>query len=312
MRALLALDNCEQVISDTRDLVAFLRQTCDGLRFLATSREPFALVGERIVQIPPMSLPSEGGPVADTDAVLRFRDRAQAVRTDFTLNADNTDSVVELCRRLDGIPLAIELAAARSGSLGPKELLEDLHERFRLLVTESSGAPERHRTLWGTIDWSIQLLNDTERTVLRRVAIFVGSFDLPAMKAVCATQALSDMDVVDVLANLVSKSLIVPIEVRGQTRSDPESIGVFVRGMPESSHELDAVNLFTPGTTESSPSTPGPACVDPTNWIGRPGCRRSWTTSAPPSSGPSPPSASPWPPTWSSRSSWASPRSTPP
>ena len=202
-RALVVIDNCEHVLPPVSELIDRMVRNCPEVVVVATSREPVGVDGERV------------WPVRSLDAVLEgvdlFCDRALAADPDFTLG--DTRHVVEaLCERLDGIPLAIELAAARVRALTPAALAERLDERFRLLrAGRRGGGLERHRTLRATVDWSYQLLDDDERLLFDRLCVFAGSFDLPAVEAVCADgEVIDDVDVLDLLASLVDKSLVTP------------------------------------------------------------------------------------------------------
>ena len=169
---------------------------------LATSREPFGVTGEATWQVPSLSL-------AD-DALELFTDRARLGRSDFTITADNAAAVMEICRRLDGMPLAIELAAARVRALPLTEIVEGLHDRFRLLTGGSRTAVRRQQTLRASVDWSHALLTDTERILFRRLAVFLGGFDLDAAQAVAgADGVVSAIRCSDQLSLLVDKSLVV-------------------------------------------------------------------------------------------------------
>jgi non-specific serine/threonine protein kinase len=184
--ALLLLDNCEHLLDACAALATALLRACPKLRILATSREPLGVEGETVWRVAPLILPAVDAPVADADAVRLFVERARATAQAFTLSKDNAAAVVEICRRLDGIPLAIELAAARLRVLGPDQLLERLADRFRLLTAGPRAALPRHQTLHATIDWSYDLLDAPERTLFARLSVFRGGFTLEAAEAVCA------------------------------------------------------------------------------------------------------------------------------
>ncbi len=211
-RLLLVLDNCEHLLDAVARVVDAIAQRCERVAVLATSREGLALAGERIVAVPSLGLPPDGADL-DTlraaDAVQLFADRANAARSDFVLSDRDAGAVGVLCRRLDGIPLAIELAAARVRSLSPDDLVARLDQRFKLLTRGSRAALERHQTLRSTIDWSYDLLAPPERRALDRLSVFAGSCDLTAAEAVLASDDLDVFDVVDVLGQLVDKSLVV-------------------------------------------------------------------------------------------------------
>jgi predicted ATPase len=211
-RLLLLLDNCEHLLDGAARVVATIAQRCPRVAVLATSREGLALAGERIVAVASLAVPSASAGVDAlrmVDSVRLFSDRATAAKDDFALTDRNAAAVGVLCRRLDGIPLAIELAAARVRSLPPEELLARLDQRFKLLTRGSRAALERHQTLRSTIDWSYDLLDADERRALERLSVFAGGCDLRAAEAVLADDALDASDVVDVLGRLVDKSLLV-------------------------------------------------------------------------------------------------------
>ena len=209
---LLVLDNCEHVIAAVADIVREIAQRCPRVAILATSREGLGVAGERLVVVGSLRVAAEGAVLEaalNSDAVRLFEQRAAAVRADFTVDEANVGAVLEICRRLDGIPLAIELAAARIRALAPAEIAQRLGERFRLLTGGSRTAVERHQTLRAAVDWSYDLLDERERTVLRRLAAFAGGFDLEAAEAVTAGDGVDPIDVVDRLEELVEKSLTV-------------------------------------------------------------------------------------------------------
>ncbi|MFD8528002.1 BTAD domain-containing putative transcriptional regulator [Streptosporangium canum] len=205
-RTLLVLDNCEHVVEPVAALVARLLAAAPGLRVLATSQEPLGLPGEVVWNVPPLDVaaPDAGlGELAASGAVRLFVARAGAASRGFTLDEENAADVAVLCRRLDGIPLALELAATRVRSLGVRELVRRLDDRFRLLATGHRGAPPRQQTLMAMIDWSWELLGETERSVLRRLAVHADGCTLEAAAAV------SGHDVLDPLTRLVDRSLVV-------------------------------------------------------------------------------------------------------
>ncbi|MFD7550516.1 BTAD domain-containing putative transcriptional regulator [Streptomyces sp. NPDC059816] len=207
---LLVFDNCEHVVEPTAALVADLLRSVPGLRVLATSREPLGLPGEVLWQVPPLSLPDGAGldDVARSDAVRLFLARARAGAREFTLDPSNAEPVAQLCRRLDGIPLALELAATRVRALGVEELVARLDDRFRLLAGVHRGAPPRQQTLVAVIDWSWTLLTDEERLVLRRLAVHADGCALTAAEAVCAEPGV---DVLDTVARLVDRCLVTVV-----------------------------------------------------------------------------------------------------
>ncbi|MBK7975156.1 MAG: tetratricopeptide repeat protein [Deltaproteobacteria bacterium] len=211
---LVVLDNCEHVIGAAAELAATLLRASPRSRIIATSREPLRLAGEVTYGVPPLSMPAPGDAVsvasaAASEAVRLFADRAASVSPGFALDAGNARVVAELCRRLDGIPLAIELAAARVRTLSLDKIAERLNDRFRLLSRGERVALPRQQTLRALIDWSYDLLSEPERQVFRRLAAFAGGFTLAAAESVCAGDGVDAEDVIDLVANLVEKSLVV-------------------------------------------------------------------------------------------------------
>jgi predicted ATPase len=215
-RLLVVLDNCEHLIDAAARLAERLVTVSETCQVLATSREGLAVQGERVVAVPPMSV--TGDDLFSTDAVRLFVDRAADVRGDFSAQPHDPVVLASLCRRLDGLPLAIELAAARARSMAPAEILAHLDQRFRLLSAGRRTAPTRQQTLHGAIDWSHGLLNDAEQALLRRCSVFVGGFDLAAAEAVVTMDPLERWEVVDLLDRLVDKSLLVAEDVGDLTR----------------------------------------------------------------------------------------------
>jgi predicted ATPase len=211
-RLLLVLDNCEHLLDALAQLVSDVARRAPQVSVLATSREGLGLAGERMVAVPSLGIPAaELGPdeVVHADAVRLFADRASAAHSGFALTRENAGAVGVLCRRLDGIPLAIELAAARARSMSPEDLVARLDQRFKLLTRGSRGARERQQTLRSTIDWSYDLLDPVERRALAALSVFAGGCDLSAAEAVLADDLLDVFDVDDVLGQLVDKSLVV-------------------------------------------------------------------------------------------------------
>ena len=214
---LLVLDNCEHIVEHVADLTEALLGAAPRLRILATSREQLRLAGEDVVTVEPLTVPPAGSDVstiAESNAVRLFVTRAQAGAREFALDADNADAVATLCRRLDGIPLALELAATRVRALGVHEMVARLDDRFRLLATGHRGAPPRQQTLAAMIDWSWGLLDEDERVVLRRLAVHAGGCTLAAAESVCAAEIdgaaapVAPGVVADVIARLVDRSLV--------------------------------------------------------------------------------------------------------
>jgi predicted ATPase len=208
---LVVLDNCEHLIEACADLVSRLLAASDGTRVLATSREGLAVAGERVVPVPPLALPSgeDRDAVLACDAVRLFVERATEVRPDFAVRVDDASVLAKLCARVDGIALAIELAAARVRSMSTSEILAHLDHRFRLLSAGRRSAPTRQQTLRAAIDWSYELLDDHERIVLRQLSVFTGSFDLAAAEAVVGGDGIDTLDVADLVDRLVDKSLLL-------------------------------------------------------------------------------------------------------
>jgi predicted ATPase/class 3 adenylate cyclase len=212
---LVVLDNCEHLLDACAVLVQSLLSTCPRLQVLATSREPLSTGGEVVRRVPSLPVPdSSAAPaaVAANPSVQLFVERATAVQSRFVLNERNTAAVVQICRRLDGIPLALELAAARSDVLTAERLAERLDKRFQLLTGGSRTALPRQQTLAATLEWSYDLLGKGERMLFERLSVFSGGWTLEAAEQVCPGPALNVDDVLDVLARLTRKSLLVSDE----------------------------------------------------------------------------------------------------
>ena len=204
---LLVLDNCEHLIDAVARIAGAIVRDAPAVRIVATSREPLSAAGENVLPVPPLDLPASGAADAlsrlrQNEAVTLFIDRAAAASGAFELSESNRAAVVELCRRVDGLPLAIELAAVRTRALSVDQIVERLADRFALLTGGGRAALPRHQTLETAIDWSYDLLTPFESSVLRRLCVFAGRFTLQDVEAVCAPHAL------DVLASLVDKSLV--------------------------------------------------------------------------------------------------------
>ena len=211
--ALIVLDNCEHVIDDAAKFCEHIIRRCPKIRFLATSREPLGIDGERIYRVPSLSLPPRDAEttedLATSDAVRLFAERAQLQNPGFSLDGTSAPLIASICRRLDGIPLALELAAARLSSMSLKQVSDRLDQRFRLLTGGSRNAMPRQQTLQATVDWSFSLLNPAERGTLTRLSVFAGGFDLEAAEKVCSTEDVDELDVMDLLGSLVDKSLVL-------------------------------------------------------------------------------------------------------
>ncbi|MEB4211733.1 LuxR C-terminal-related transcriptional regulator [Mycobacterium sp. 94-17] len=207
---LVVLDNCEHLLDACAELVVELLGGAQGLTLLATSREPIGVPGEATWRVPSLSVTDE--------AIELFADRARLTQPGFAATDDNAATVAEICQRLDGMPLAIELAAARVRALSLVEILDSLHDRFRLLTGGARTAVRRQQTLRASVDWSHALLTDTERVLLRRLAVFLGGFDLDAARAVVGADGLARYQVLDQLTLLVDKSLVVAEHTAAATR----------------------------------------------------------------------------------------------
>jgi predicted ATPase len=221
-RLLMILDNCEHLLDALAPFVEGLVRGCPGVRVLATSREAVGVEGERVVSLPPLELPAKGPVTADAsecDAVRLFADRAAAARSGFSLEPTNLAAIVDICQRLDGIPLAIELAAARVVAMTPREIDDGLDHRTQLLISAKRTTTTRHQTLRAAIDWSYSLLDDTTRSVFDRLGVFVGTFDRAAARSVCSGGTASEAEVVETLISLVGKSLVTTVDTpSGTTR----------------------------------------------------------------------------------------------
>jgi predicted ATPase/DNA-binding SARP family transcriptional activator len=220
-RAMLVLDNCEHLVESSAQLADLLVRGCPGLTILATSREALGVRGERAWFVPPLSLPGGGGAAADgttSESVALFLERSREVLPSFSLTTENAAAVEEVCRRLDGIPLAIELAASRIRLLSPEQLRDRLDDAFRVLGEGGRTAPARHRTLRAAIDWSHELLWDSARVLFRRMSVFRNGFTLDALEAVAAGDGIEREDVLDLLGRLIDRSLVVVREHSSDTR----------------------------------------------------------------------------------------------
>ena len=234
-RVLLVLDNCEHVVVPVAEVVDALLRGCPQVVVLATSREALGVPSETAWLVPPMGTP---------DASRLFTERAQAALPSFKLSPGNQAAVEEICRRLDGIPLAIELAAARARVLSPDQIVSRLNDVFKLLSSGTRTALPRHRTLRATMEWSFNLLGAREQLLLRRLSVFAGTFDLNAVERVCTGDSLDTDDILDVLAALVDKSLVVMEADEGDVRYRLlETVRQYGRERLDDTHELDAIEL---------------------------------------------------------------------
>ena len=228
--SLLVLDNCEHVVESAAELTGALLRECGGLRVLATSREPLRLPGEVSWRVPPLGR---------DEAVRLFADRARSHVPGFQLTDENLQAVVGICQRLDRIPLAIELAAARVAVMPVDEILTRLEDRFSLLTAGDRTVASRQQTLRATLDWSYELLADPEKLLFARVSIFAGRFSLDALEAVCTDERLGRRDVLNLLARLVDKSMVSAD--RGRYRC-LETIRSYGRGRLSDALQLDALH----------------------------------------------------------------------
>ena len=218
-RALIVLDNCEHLLEVCAGAAEALLHGCRAVTVLATSRAPLGVAGETDWRVPSLSLPSEletepVDAVTQSDAVRLFIERAMKVRPNFSVDAANAPAIAQICHDLDGIPLAIELAAARVRVLGVEHIAAGLGDRFRLLIGGARSAMPRQQTLRASVDWSHELLSDDERVLFRRLAQFAGGWALDAVEEVCAGNGLDRLAILDLLTSLVDKSLVV-VEEQG-------------------------------------------------------------------------------------------------
>ena len=211
---LLILDNCEHLLDACAELAEKLLKNCPDLKILATSREALGITGEALYQVPSLTIPdvqkiSLIEQLNAYESIRLFHERAQLVQMDFSLTQENGPSVTQICSRLDGIPLALELAAVRVQSFPVEQIAEQLDQCFRLLTGGSRTALPKHQTLQASIDWSWQLLHDEEQILLRRLSVFAGGWTLDSAKAVCVGNGVQPQDVSDLLTQLVNKSLVI-------------------------------------------------------------------------------------------------------
>jgi predicted ATPase/class 3 adenylate cyclase len=218
---LLVLDNCEHLIEEAASLAEVLARSCERLVILATSREGLGIDGERLVPVPPLAVPGADADLAaitDAEAVRLFAERAATVKPGFAVTAGNAAAAAAVVRRLDGIALAIELAAARVPAMTAAELARRLERSFTVLATGRRGAVARHQTLRATIDWSFQLLAEPEQALLTRLAVFAGGCTLEAAETVCGGEGIDPDAVLELLAALVARSLVVAEDHGPETR----------------------------------------------------------------------------------------------
>lgn len=220
--ALIILDNCEHLVDAAAKFCDQAIRHCPMIRFLATSREPLGIDGERVYRVPSLLLPPDdvvsASDVLGFDAVRLFTERARLADPDFNVEDATAPLVASVCRRLDGIPLALELAAARLTSMSLQQVSQRLDQRFRLLTGGSRNAMPRQRTLRATVDWSFGLLTAQQQHALTRLSVFAGGFELDAAEAVCTSNTVDAWDVADVLGSLVGKSLVIAEHNLGSVR----------------------------------------------------------------------------------------------
>lgn len=243
--ALLIFDNCEHLIKPAADMTHAVAKAAPHVRMAASSREALRIPGERAYPILPLPVPSPGDSLAtlkQSTAVALFVERAQAHKPSFELDEDNAADVATLVARLEGIPLALELAAARVRALSIADINKRLSDRYKLLTGGARVHQERQQTLRALVDWSYDMLPDNEKTLLNRLAVFKGGWDMEAAEAICGTDPLDPMDVLDLMTFLVEKSLVMMDESGDETRYKMlETIRDYAREKLEGSGELDAV-----------------------------------------------------------------------
>lgn len=246
-RLVILLDNCEHLLDTAATVTQAVLLRCPHVSVLATSREPLGATGERTYRVPSLSIPESTSfigidEVAKHDAVRLFVERTEMHQSQFALSSSNAPAVASICRRLDGIPLAIELAAARMRSLTAEEIDARLDHRFGLLTGGSRTAMPRQQTLRALIDWSYELLSHEEKLMLKRASVFAGGWTLRAAEAVCAGGDLESWQILDLLISLVDKSLVSTEEVEGQTRYKLlETVRQYGRELLEHSGEAEMV-----------------------------------------------------------------------
>ena len=273
---LLILDNCEHLVDACAAFAESVLRHAAALRILATSREALNVPGEAVWRVPPLAVPAESETVGldemlGFDAIRLFADRAAAVAS-FQITQENITTVADICRRLDGVPLAIELAAARVKLLSVTQIRDRLHDRFRLLAGGGRTAVARQRTLEATVDWSYELLADGERRVLGRLSVFSGGWTLEAAEQVCGGRGIDSREVLDLLSRLVDKSLVIVDEAGAERRYRLlETIRQYARDRLVQSGEIAAISgahldYLLALAREAEPKIIGP---DQAAWLNR-------------------------------------------
>ncbi|MFD6969568.1 BTAD domain-containing putative transcriptional regulator [Streptomyces sp. NPDC059949] len=275
--ALLVLDNCEHLIGAAAELADRLLGECPGLGILATSREPLGLTGEALWPVRPLALPprdADAEQAMSYAAVRLLNDRAAAARSGFAVTEETAPAVTRICRALDGMPLAIELAAARLRTMSAEQLAARLDDRFRLLTGGARTAPRQHQTLRAVVDWSWELLTQAERALLRRLAAFPGGATVEAAEGVCAGGPVEVDEVLDLITSLADKSLLVTAGATGCWRRSGRTAW---RSSPRPVSRRRSAGR-TPRTSPDWPRPRTRTCAGPSSWSGSRGSPRSTTT----------------------------------
>jgi predicted ATPase/class 3 adenylate cyclase/DNA-binding CsgD family transcriptional regulator len=270
---LLLMDNCEHLATACASFIERVLRACSELAVLATSREPLGVDGETAWRVPSLTIPSAGaGDVEETESVRLFVDRARKSRPQFRLTEDTVDAIASICRRLDGIPLAIELAAARVRAISPQQVAAGIRDRFSLLGGSSRTSLPRQRTLEASVDWSYNLLSEPERVLFRRLAIFAGGFTLEAAERVCTGADIDEFAVLELLSQLVDRSLVQMEENDDDTRYRLlEPVRVYARQKLADTGEAPAIRdrhraFFVEFVERAEPGLETPAMLQ---WVGR-------------------------------------------
>ena len=271
---LLLLDNCEHVLGPVTQLVEAVVASCPTVTVLITSREPLNIPGEWVHAVASLDPATEG--------VELFCDRAVAADECFTPTDEDRMAITSICEHVDGLPLAIELAAAHIRSSSPADLLARLDDRFRLLRRSGRGGPSRHHTLRATVDWSYELLDDDERLFFDRLSVFAGGFDLPAAEAVCGS-GFTEPDLPGMLDSLVARSMVIVARLRDGVRySLLETLRQYGEERLHQRAETAGSVPVTCVTTSMSPRAPGHCGPAPDNWTPKRSSTTSGTTCEPP------------------------------